>query len=69
MQSFFWVAVVSGNSTTVAFLEDLLTLSNVYERFKIFEIIESRKFGSNVDYPFGLKRLFFCINIPDTFLA
>ena len=34
--------MVSGNGTTEVFLEGLLTLSNVYKKVKIFEIIESR---------------------------
>ena len=34
-----------------------------------FEIIEQTKLRGNVDDPFGLKRLFSCINIPDKFLA
>ena len=34
-----------------------------------FEIIESIKHRGNVDDPFGLKRLFSCINNPDQFLA
>ena len=37
--------MVSGNGTTVVFLDDLLALSNVYEKAKIFEIIESRNLG------------------------
>ena len=61
--------MVSGNGTTVVFLEGLLTLSNVYEKVKIFEIIESRKPRGNTDDLFGLKRFFSCINIPDKFLA
>ena len=61
--------MVSENGTTVYFLEGLLTLSNVYEKFKIFEIIESRKPSGNTDKPFSLKRWFSCINIPDYFLA
>ena len=61
--------MVSGNGTTVFFLEGLLTQSNVYEKVKVFEIIESRKFKGNVNDLFGLKRLFFCINIPDKFLV
>ena len=61
--------MVNGNGTTVAFLEGLLTLSNVYEKVKIFEIIESRKPRGNTDDLFGLKRFFSCINIPDKFLA
>ena len=52
----------------VVFLEGLLTLSNVHEKVKILEIIESRKLRENVDDLFGLKRLFSCINIPDKFL-
>ena len=61
--------MVSGNGTTAVFLEGLLILSNVYEKVKIFEIIDSRKAGGNTENPFGLKRLFSCINIPDKFLA
>ena len=61
--------MVSGNGTAVVFLEGLLILSNVYEKVKIFEIIDSRKAGANTENPFGLKRLFSCINIPDKFLA
>ena len=55
----------------VVFLEGPLILSNVYtyDENKIFETIESREPRGNVDYPFGLKRLFSCINIADTFLA
>ena len=53
--------MVSGNGTTVVFLEGLLTLSNVHEKVKILEITESRKLG--------LKRFFFYINVPDKFLA
>ena len=34
--------MVSGNGTTVVFQDGLLTLSNVYEKVKIFDIIESR---------------------------
>ena len=55
--------MVSGNGTTIVFLEGLLTLSNVYEKVKIFEIIESRQPRGNTDNSFGLKRLFSCINI------
>ena len=53
------------------FLEDLLTLSNVYicMKDKIFQIIESRKPSGNVDNPFALKRLFSSINIVDKFLV
>ena len=69
MESFLCVAVVSGNDTTVVFLEDLLTLSNVYWKVKICEINESRKTRGNVDDLFGPKKLFSCINIPDKFLA
>ena len=61
--------MVSGNGTTVVFLEGLLTLSNVHEKVKILEIIESRKLRGNVDDPFGLKRFFPYINIPDKLLA
>ena len=61
--------MVSGNGTTAVLLKVLLTLSNVYEKVKIFEIIKSRKPGGNVDELFGLKRLFSGIYIPDKFLA
>ena len=61
--------MITGNGTTLVFLEGLLTLSNVYERVKIFEIIESRKLRGNVDDQFGLKRFFSFMNIPDKFLA
>ena len=61
--------MVSGNGATVAFLEGLLTLSNIYEKVKIFEIIKSRKPRGDADDPFDLKMFFFCINIPDKFLA
>ena len=44
--------MVNGNGTTVVFLEGLLRLSSVYEKVKIFEIIESRKLRGNVDEPF-----------------
>ena len=50
--------MVSGNGTTVVFLEGLLTLSNVHEKVKILEIIESRKLSGNIDYLLGLKRFF-----------
>ena len=61
--------MVSGNGTTVVFLEGLLTLSNAYEKVKIFKIIESIKPRRNVDDPFDLRRFFSFINIPDKFLA
>ena len=46
-----------------------MTLSNVYEKIKILETIESRKFKGNVDAPFGLKKLFSYINNSTKFLA
>ena len=61
--------MVSGNGTTVAFLKGLLTLSNVYQKVKIFEIIELRKPMGNTDDPFDLKRFFSCINISAKFVA
>ena len=61
--------MVSGNGTAVVFLKRLLTLSNIHEKVKILEIIESRKLRGSVDDPFGLKRFFSYINIPDKFLA
>ena len=53
----------------MVFLEGLLTLSNVHENVKNFEIIESRKLRGNVDDAFGLKRFFSYINLPHKFLA
>ena len=53
----------------LVFLEMYMTLSNVYEKIKILEIIESRKFKGNVDAPFGLKQLFSHINNSVKFLA
>ena len=50
-------------------LEMYMTLSNVYEKIKILETIESRKFKGNVDAPFGLKKLFSYINNSAKFLA
>ena len=61
--------MVNGNGTTVVFLGGLLAMNNVYEKVKIFETIESRKARGNTDDPFGLKRFFSCINMPDDFLA
>ena len=61
--------MVSGNGTIVVFPEGLLTLSNVYEKVKIFKIINSRKPRGKTDDSFDLKRFFSCINIPDKFLA
>ena len=43
--------MVTGNDTTVV----LLTLGNVYENVKIFDIIESRKLRGNVDDRFGFS--------------
>ena len=60
---------INGNGTTVVFLEGLLTLSNVYEKVKIFEIIVSRKLRGNVGGPFGIKSFFSCLNDIDKFLA
>ena len=48
--------MVGGNGTTVVFLEGILTLSNVYEKVRMFEIIESRKPRENTDDLFDLKR-------------
>ena len=53
----------------LVFLEDLLTLSNVYEKVKIFEIIESRKLKGNMDALFGIKSFFPYIKISDKFWA
>ena len=61
--------MVSGNGTIVVFLVGLLTLSNVPEKVKILQKFESTKLRGNVDGPFGLKRFFSYINIPDKFLA
>ena len=51
--------------TKAVFLEGSLTLTNVYWKVKICEITESWKPRGNVDDPFGLKRFFTFINIPD----
>ena len=45
MNSFLLVAMVSGNGTTVVFMESLLTMNNVYEKVKIFEIISQENLG------------------------
>ena len=47
--------MVSGNITTVVFLEGLLTLNDVYEKVQIFEITESRKGREKVGDPFSLE--------------
>ena len=65
----FFELPVSEYVTTAVFVEGLLTLSNEYEKVKIYEIIKSRKPRGNVGDPFGLKRFFSCINIPDKYLA
>ena len=49
--------MVSGNGTTVVFLKGLLTLSNVYEKLKIFEVIESKNLGKS-RRPSWCKKLF-----------
>ena len=46
------------------FLESLLTLTNVYEKAKIFEIIESRKIKGNADAPFDLQNVFLLYKYP-----
>ena len=61
--------MVNGNGTAVVFRKGFLTLSNVYEKVKIFEIIESRKPTGNPDDPFTVERFFSYINIPVKFLA
>ena len=61
--------MISGNGTIVVFLECLSTLSNAYEKVKVFEIIESRKPRGNTDDPFYLKTFISCIYIPDKYLA
>ena len=62
MESFLYVVVISGNSTTVVFLEGLLTLSNVYDKVKIFEIIELKKPRGNLNFFSGT-------NVPGKSLA
>ena len=57
--------MVRENSTTEVLLEGLLTLSNIYEKVKIFEIIESRKPRGNTVDPFGLRMFFLGKNNPD----
>ena len=49
------------------FLHGLLTLINIYEKVKIFKIIEERKPKGIVDRPFCVKRLFSGINNRDRF--
>ena len=44
-------------------------LRDLYENFKIFELVESRKLRGNLEDPFGLIRFLSCINIPDKFIA
>ena len=61
--------VGNGNGTTVVLIEGLLTLSNVHEKVKFFEIIQARQPRGNTNDPFGLKRFFSCRNVPDKFLA
>lgn len=46
------------------FLESLLTLTNVYEKAKIFQIIESRKIRGNADAPFDLQNVFLLYKYP-----
>ena len=53
----------------LVFLEALPTLSNVYEKVKIFTIIELKKLRRIADALFGLQRFFSYINIPDKFLT
>ena len=50
--------MVSRNGTTVVFLEAVPTLSNIYEKVKIFEVIEPRKPRGNTSNPFGLTRFY-----------
>ena len=47
----------------LVFLEDPLTLINVYEKLKIFELPESKKRRGKVDAPSGLKKFFSDVNI------
>ena len=61
--------MVSENGTIVVFMEGLPTLSNAYEKVKIFEIIESGKSRGNTDDPFDLKTFISCIYIPRKSLA
>ena len=61
--------MISGNGTIVVFLEDLLTRYNILEKVEVLEKIESRKFRGNVGDPFGLKKFFSYINIPDKCLV
>ena len=44
---------------TLVFLERFLTLINLYERIKIFKIIEERKLREIADALLSLKRFFF----------
>ena len=52
----------------LVFLEGLLTLSIVYEKIKIFEIIESEKRRGNADVLIGSKSFFSYVNTPDKIL-
>ena len=61
--------MISGNGITVVFLEGRLILSNVYEKVKILKNNRTRNHAGNVDDPFGLKRIFSCINVADKFLT
>ena len=56
--------MVTGNGTAVVFRKGFVTPTNIYEKVKIFEIIESRKPTGNTDDPFTLEMFFSCINIP-----
>ena len=53
----------------LVFLEDLLILSNTYEKAKIFGIVRSRKNRRNVETPLGIKRFFSYINNLAKFLV
>ena len=61
--------MISGNGTTVVFLQDLLRRNNIHEKVEVLEKLESKKIRGDVDDPFGLRKIFSYVNIPDKFPA
>ena len=56
------------NVNDSSFFEGLLILNIVYEKVKIFEIIESEKRRGNADVLIGSKSFFSYVNTPDKIL-
>ena len=56
------------NENDSSFFEGLLILNIVYEKVKIFEIIESEKRRGNADVLIGSKSFFSYVNTPDKIL-